>query len=274
MVMTSARISLVTGAASGIGRATARRLAAAGDIVVVADLNEAGGRAVVAEIGKAGGKAEYRAIDVASEASVEACARSVESELGPVGVLVNSAGVLQNVAEISSFSLEEHDRVWAINYRGTYLCCRAFASRMAARRAGSIVNLSSTSAVDAMPLLAYGPGKAAIQSLTAILAVELGPDNVRVNTVMPGYVLTEQMQARIDAGKRDPRSMKNHSALGRMVSPDDVANGIHFLCSEAASCITGIGLPIDAGYLAAVTYLHHPGLAGVHPRRADKVPVA
>ena len=191
----------------------------------------------------------------------------------PSSVLVNSAGVLQNVADIATFSLEEHDKVWAINYRGTYLCCRAFAPRMAARRSGSIVNISSTSAAGAMPLLAYGPGKAAIQNLTAILAVELGPDNVRVNAVMPGYVLTEQMQSRIDAGKRDPRSMKNHSALGRMVSPDDVANGIHFLCSDAASCITGIALPIDAGYLAAVTYVHHPGLAGVHPRRDDKVPV-
>ena len=165
------------------------------------------------------------------------------------------------------------DRVWAINYRGTYLCCRAFAPAMAARRMGSIVNISSTSAVDAMPLLAYGPGKAAIQNLTAILAVELGPDNVRINAVMPGYVLTEQMQMRIDAGKRDPRTMRGHSALGRMVAPEDIANAIAFLCSDAASCITGIVLPVDAGYLAAVPYLHHPGLAGVHPRRTDKQPV-
>jgi NAD(P)-dependent dehydrogenase (short-subunit alcohol dehydrogenase family) len=272
--MADARIALVTGAASGIGRAAAKRLAAGGDHVVAADLNEAGGRAAVAEIRNAGGSAEYRMLDVAQEASVTECAERVEAEVGPVGVLVNSAGVLQNVADIATFSLEEHDKVWAINYRGTYLCCRAFAPRMAARRSGCIVNISSTSAVGAMPLIAYGPGKAAVQNLTAILAVELGPDNVRVNAVMPGYVLTEQMQARIDAGKRDPYSMRNHSALGRMVSPDDVANGIHFLCSDAASCLTGIALLIDAGYLAAVTYLHHPGLAGVHPRREDKRPVA
>jgi NAD(P)-dependent dehydrogenase (short-subunit alcohol dehydrogenase family) len=268
------RIALVTGAASGIGRATAKRLAAGGDVVIVADVNEDGGARVVADIAGAGGNAQYRHVDVADEASIAALVRDVEQRVGPIGVLVNSAGVLQNVADIATFDLAEHDRVWAINYRGTYLCCRAVAPRMAERRDGSIVNISSTSALGAMPLIAYGPGKAAVQNLTAILAVELGPDNVRVNAVVPGYVLTEQMQARIDAGKRDPRSMRLHSALGRMVAPEDVANGIHFLCSDAASCITGVALPIDAGYLAAVTYLHHPGLAGVHPRRADRKPVA
>jgi NAD(P)-dependent dehydrogenase (short-subunit alcohol dehydrogenase family) len=272
--MASSRIAVVTGAASGIGRATAMRLAAGGDLVLVADRDEAHGAAVAAEIHATGGRAEFRPVDVADETSVNAFTRRVEEELGPVGVLVNSAGVLQDVADIASFDLAEHDRVWAINYRGTYLCCRAFAPRMAARRAGSIVNISSTSALGAMPLLAYGPGKAAVQNLTAILAVELGPNNVRVNAVVPGYVLTEQMQARIEAGKRDVRSMTLHSALGRMVAPADVANGIHFLCSDAASSITGVALPIDAGYLAAVTYLQHPGLAGVHPRRADTAPVA
>jgi NAD(P)-dependent dehydrogenase (short-subunit alcohol dehydrogenase family) len=272
--MTSARIAMVTGAASGIGRAAARRLAAGGDFVVLADCNQAGGAAVVREIVSAGGRAEFRPLDVAEQAAVDEFVQAVERDVGPIGVLVNSAGVLQNAADIATFDLAEHDRVWAINYRGTYLCCRAVAPRMSARHAGSIVNISSTSALGAMPLLAYGPGKAAVQNLTAILAAELGPDGVRVNAVVPGYVLTEQMQARIDAGKRDARSMKLHSALGRMVTPDDVANGIHFLCSEAASCITGIALPIDAGYLAALSYLHHPGLAGVHPRRADKTPAA
>lgn len=272
--MNEPRISVVTGGGSGIGRATARRLAAAGDRVVVADLNPESGQGVVAGIREAGGAADFLPVDVASEASVTALAEAVERDVGPTAVLVNSAGVLQNAAELASFDMADHDRVWSINYRGTYLCCRAFAPRMAARRSGSIVNISSTSAVDPMPLIAYGPSKAAVQQLTAILAVEFGPDNVRFNSVMPGYVLTEQMQARIDAGKRDPRSMAGHSALGRMVTPEDVANGIHFLCSEAASCITGIVLPIDAGYLAAVTYLHHPGLGGVHPKRADKRPVA
>lgn len=263
----SARVSVVTGGGSGIGRATAKRFAQAGDAVVVADVHEAAGRAVVAEIAAAGGRAQYLHVDVADEASVDALSDAVARDLGTAGVLVNCAGVLQNAAQIDTFDLAEHDRVWAINYRGTYLACRAFARGMTAQRAGSIVNISSTSAVNAMPLIAYGPGKAAVQNLTALLAVDLGPLGVRVNAVMPGYVLTEQMQARIDAGKRDPRQMGNDSALGRMVTPAEVADAVHFLCTPAAAAITGITLPVDAGYLAAVTYLHHPAFCGAHPRR-------
>jgi NAD(P)-dependent dehydrogenase (short-subunit alcohol dehydrogenase family) len=268
------RIAVVTGGGSGIGKAASRRFALHGDLVVVADFNEATGRSVVDAIRAEGGHAEFRRVDVAEQASVDALAADVESTVGPVEVLVTSAGILQNATDIASFDLAEHDRVWAINYRGVYLSCRAFGPRMAARGRGSIVNISSTSAVDPMPLLAYGPSKAAVQNLTGALAVELGPDGVRVNAVMPGYVLTEAMQARIDAGKRDARSMAGHSALGRMVAPEDVAQGIFFLCSDAASCITGVVLPVDAGYLPALSYLHHPGLGGVHPRREDRRPVA
>ncbi len=272
--MATQRIAVITGGGSGIGRAAAHRLARNGDVVVVADVNESAARKVVDAIRAGGGTAECRVVDVASDASVAALADEVESQIGPVEVLVTSAGILQNATDIASFDLAEHDRVWAINYRGVYLCCRAFAPRMARRRRGSIVNISSTSAVDPMPLIAYGPSKAAVQNLTGVLAAELGPDGVRVNAVMPGYVLTEAMQARVDSGKRDPRSMAGHSALGRMVAPEDVAEGIAFLASDAASCITGVVLPIDAGYLPALSYLHHPGLGGVHPRREDRRPVA
>lgn len=260
--MTTSRITLVTGAASGIGRATARRFAEDGDFVIVADLNAEGGGAVVDEIKKAGGQAEFRAVDVANENSVNELAEAIEKDHGTIGALVNSAGILQNLSQLDSFDLTEHDRVWAINYRGSYLCCQAFGLRMANAGGGSIVNISSTSAIGAFPLIAYGPAKAAIDQLTAILASDLGPKGVRVNAVRPGYVLTEQMQSRIDSGFRNPQKMHDQSALGRMVKPDEIADGIHFLCSNAARAITGAVLPIDAGWFATVIYKQYPGWPG------------
>lgn len=259
--MAEPRVVVVTGGGSGIGRATARRFAAGGDRVVVADIDAAGGARVVAQIEAAGGAAEYRHVDVAEEASVAALCDGVHADHGAAGVLVNSAGILQNVSAIATFDLAEHDRVWAINYRGTYLCCRAFATRMPGAGGGCIVNISSTSSHRSFPLHAYGPGKAAIDRLTSILAAELGEHGIRVNAVVPGYVLTEQMQARIDAGKRDPQMMYDQAALGRMVAPEEIADGIWFLCSDAARAITGISMPIDAGWLATVDYRQHPGFS-------------
>jgi NAD(P)-dependent dehydrogenase (short-subunit alcohol dehydrogenase family) len=251
--------TVVTGAASGIGRATAKRFAAGGDHVVIADVDPVGAARVVDEILRSGGQAQAQHVDVAEDDSVQRLARTVTETHGAPRALVNCAGVLQNLSRLETFDLAEHDRIWRINYRGTYLCCQAFGTAMAAAGRGVIVNISSTSAVRAFPLLAYGPGKAAIDQLTAILCADLGPRGVRVNAVIPGYVRTEQMQARIDSGHRDPASMDAQSALGRMVEPEEVAEGVHFLCSDAAAAITGISLPIDCGWLASVTYRQYPG---------------
>ncbi len=253
--MSGQRIVVVTGGASGIGRACAHRFGHAGDSVVIADINRANGERVAAEIAESGGTARYATLDVAEANSIQALAEA----LGTVDILVNSAGLLQNATRTATMDLAEHDRIWAVNYRGTYLCCQAFAPAMQAAGRGAIVNISSTSAARAFPLHAYGPGKAAIDQLTAILAADLGPDGVRVNAVMPGYVRTEQMQARIDAGYRDPSKMEEQSAFGRMVEPAEIADGVFFLCSDAARAITGIVLPIDTGWLARVTYVQYPG---------------
>ena len=257
--MSRKRIVVVTGGGSGIGRATAKRFGEDGDFVVVADINEESAKTVAEEIAAAGGDATHIAVDVAEDSSVTALAEAVENTHGATDVLVTSAGLLQNVSSIRNMDMDEHDRIWAVNYRGVYLCCRAFGRRMAQRRHGCIVNISSTSAVAAFPLHAYAPAKAAISHLTAVLASDLGPSGVRVNEVVPGYVLTEQLQARIDAGYRDPAAMQRQSALGRIVQPSEVADGIHFLCSDAARAITGISMPIDGGWLSRVTYVQHPG---------------
>jgi len=217
--VSSVRTILVTGGSSGIGRATAIRFARDGDTVVIADLNESGGKAVIEEIESDGGKAIFGKVDVADDESVEDLIDFVERESGAPAVLVNCAGLLQNPSRLVDLDMAEHDRIF----------------------------------------LAYSPAKAAIDQLTAILAADLGPDGVRVNAVLPGYVRSEQMQLRIDAGLRDASKMKAQSALGRMVEPGEIADGIHFLCSDAARAITGTVMPIDAGYLASSSYQLHAG---------------
>ena len=259
MDMSGNRTVVVTGGGSGIGRAAAKRFGEDGDFIVVADVNGESAKAVAAEIVAAGGNATPVPVDVARDSSVGALAGAVEDDHGGADVLVTSAGILQNASSIRNMEMDEHDRIWAVNYRGVYLCCRDFGRRMAERGRGCIVNISSTSAFAAFPLHAYAPAKAAISHLTRVLASDLGPRGVRVNAVVPGYVLSEQMQARIDAGYRDKGAMERQSALGRMILPGEVADGIHFLCSDAARAITGISMPIDAGWLSRVTYVQHSG---------------
>jgi len=268
------RIAVVTGGGNGIGRATAKLLAQTGDFVVVADVSALSGLRVVEEIRAAGGAAAFRLVDVADVPAVNSLAHSVQADFGLTDILVNAAGVWQTAASLEDTSIEAHDHVVNINYRGAYLSCRALAPQMLAQRKGCIINITSTAAVCASPMLADGPSKAALHMFTQNLAADLGPMNVRVNAVMPGHVLTEQVQMHIDAGHYDLHAMQTHCALGRLVLPQDVANAVGFLCSDAASAITGIALPVDCGFLPAVGYLGHPALGGRHPRWDGANPVA
>lgn len=252
--MAERRVSVVTGGASGIGHAAAARFAAAGDFVVVADLDGERAGAVLGEIRQAGGDGAFVRLDVADEAAVEAAAGEIERAHGPVAALVNSAGILQNPQRLADFTMAEHDRVWDVDYRGTYLCCRAFGLRMAERKRGAIVNIASVSGMRSLPLMAYAPAKSAVIALTATLGVELGRSGVRVNAVSPGVVLTPIQQKNFEAGDRDPTRMKVSSAMNRLVLPAEIADGCYFLCSDQASAITGINLPIDCGWLAAESW--------------------
>ncbi len=241
-----------------MGRGTAEAFAAGGDRVVLADIDSNLGRRAAEEIEGAGGRAAFHDLDVTDEGSVGELVGWTEAEIGPIDILVNSAGVLQNPMSISEMPMEDHDRMWAVNNRGLYMCCRAVARPMKDRGRGSIVNIASSTSFNAWPLTAYVPGKTAVKMLTEVLAGEMGPSGVRVNAVAPHITPTPAIQARIDAGERDPAKIVAQQALPRLVEVADVAEAIRFLCSPEAKAITGVTLPVDCGYLVANTYNAYP----------------
>jgi NAD(P)-dependent dehydrogenase (short-subunit alcohol dehydrogenase family) len=252
--MAEKRVAVITGGSSGIGEATARRLAKDGYAIAIVDVNKAGGEAVAASLSGC-----FYECDVSDAKAVDAVAARIEKEVGPADVLVTSAGLIPNSESIMEMDMAAHDRMWAVNYNGTVHCARAFARAMIARKRGAIVTLGSINSRLPLPLPAYNMGKAAIERLTQLLAVELGRHGIRVNSVGPTYVMTPPLRAKVEAGQRDLAKIMGVHALARLPEPADIADGIAFLCSEQARSITGILLPIDAGWLAAVSYRTYAG---------------
>ena len=261
--MSSARTAVVTGGASGIGEATVMRFAAAGWNVVIGDINEERAR-TVGEAARAAGAAAVSVLplDLGDEASVAAFADSTYESHPKVDAVVNSGGILQNGIRFNDMPVEEFDAVWRINVRGTLLINQAFGRRMTKAGAGSIINMCSLTTYRASPQPAYAPAKVALKSMTETMAADFGPSGVRVNAVAPGYTLTPAMKARIDAGLRDPQAILDKSAIKRLVEPADVAEAIFFLCSDAASAITGVVLPVDCGWLACSAYSSYASQPG------------
>jgi len=256
------RTAVVTGGASGIGEACAERFAAGGWRIVVGDINAERGEAVAARLRSSGADIRFLPVDVSSEAAVADFAATVYAVLGRVDALVNSGGVLQNAVRVTELDISEFDRLWAVNVRGTMLVDQAFGRRMTAAGQGSIVNMCSLTTFRASPQPAYAPGKAALKSMTETMAAEFGPSGVRVNAVAPGYTLTPAMQERIDSGARDPKAVLDKTALRRFVEPREVAEVVFFLCSDAASAITGATIPIDCGWLAYSAYAAYASQPG------------
>lgn len=253
-------VAVVTGGARGIGAAAVRKFAALGHAVAALDVDRQRGEALAAELREQGAAVRFDFCDVADAAGVDALADRLKQEMGPPSVLVTSAALIPNTDAIMTMDLDAHDRMWRVNYHGTVHACRSFGRHMVdAARGGSIVTLGSINSVHAMPLPAYNPGKAAIARLTQLLASELGRHAIRVNSVGPTYVMTPELQARIDAGQRDLAKMMQVHALDTLPTPADIADAIAFLCSPAARTITGVLLPVDSGFIASATYMTYSG---------------
>ncbi len=255
------RVVLVTGGASGIGLATAGVLAARGWRVVIGDLDPVRCGLAAGPIG-----AHVAAFDVSDDAATEQAFAAIEREHGPVEALVANAGLIQPGGRAEDLLLAEFDRIIAVNVRGVYIACLAAGRRMAPRGSGGIVVIGSVAASRTAPLHAYAPSKAAAVHIAACLAAEWGRSGVRVNSISPGYVATPPLQAAIDAGKRDPRLLREAAALGRLVEAGEVGRGVAFLLSDDASAITGIDLPVDCGWLAGAHLSTYGGLSAARAR--------
>jgi NAD(P)-dependent dehydrogenase (short-subunit alcohol dehydrogenase family) len=252
----TSRVSIVTGAASGIGRETAVLLAREGASVVAVDVDpDALGR-LAREIGGAGGVCEARAADVLRAEEVEGVVEAAVGRFGRVDVLVNSVGgstVLERPdAAIEEITPEEWERVLGFNLTGTFLCIRAVVPRMKERRAGSIVNLSSIVArgdrASARTNAPYVVAKAGLTALTRKLAAELGPFGIRCNAVAPGVTRTERME-RLLARRSQPEmdAMLEAIPLRRLATPHDVATVVAFLASDESGFVSGQTIEVTGG---------------------------
>jgi NAD(P)-dependent dehydrogenase (short-subunit alcohol dehydrogenase family) len=243
--------AVVTGAARGIGRAIAERLAAAGAQVIVADKDEAEGRTTAAAIAKTGGKAAFVALDVTDPGMVADVVETIYRQHGAVDVLVNNAGIVRN-APAAEMNLEDWKDVIDINLGGVFHCAQAFGRHMVAAGRGTIVNISSMCGeivVHPQPQVAYNAAKAGVNLLTKSLAVEWAKDGVRVNAVAPGYVGTELTLR----GRSNPEwfgTWMGMTPMGRLGEPREIANAVLFLAADASSYITGTVLTVDGGYTA------------------------
>lgn len=253
------RHAVISGGGSGIGLATAQRLIQAGSRVTVLDL--AGpGEAAAAGIG-----VDFFEADVTQEDCIEEIAAVLENRAAADGgpapdALVTCAGVLQRTLPPETLSWAEWDRMIAVHLRGTYACCRSFGGRMAVRGVGAIVTVSSVAGIASGPLHGYGPAKAAIAHLAKTLAAEWGPSGVRVNAVAPGFTSTPALERGLAAGALEAERLARGAALQRLVAAEEIADAIAFLAGPAASAITGVVLPVDAGYLVAGDWAAYGGL--------------
>lgn len=250
------RVACITGAASGIGEATARMLAAAGAAVVAGDIDEPGVCSVADEICAAGGRAVAHAVDIRRRHSVDALVQRAVTEYGRLDVMCNIAGV-GSYGQIADVAESEVDRAFGINFKGTLFGCQAALAVMRPQRNGSIVNVSATAIyTPAAGVGIYAATKAAVGMLTQTLAVEAGPDGVRVNAVAPGFTVTNFVggHLRDEHGRRDPDAftaylerMRTMSPLGLLGDANDQAYLVLYLASDASRFTTGAILRANGG---------------------------
>ena len=238
------RVAVVTGGASGIGLGAARQLAADGHRVAVFDLNGAAAKTAAVELqGSIGVEA-----DVADRASVDAAFARVRAELGPVEILVTSAGI-ESFDALADITADKWNRILAVNLTGTFNCAQVAVPDMVAAGWGRIVTISSSSAQSGTRRMShYVASKGGVIAFTKALALDLAPHQITVNTIPPGVIDTPMMRRPIDAGTMNVDAVIARAPLGRLGTPEDIAVACVFLCSEEAGYITGQQINVNGGW--------------------------
>lgn len=243
------KVALVTGAGSGIGRASAAAFAAQGAKVVVSDISEEGGIETVTAIEKAGGEAIFVKTDVSKPPDVEALIDAIINKYGRLDCAHNNAGITGNSTKVADCSLEEWDKVMSVNLTGTFLCMKYEIPQMIKQGGGAIVNMSSTMGVVAHGnSAAYVSSKHAVIGLTRSAALAYVRDNIRINALCPGNTETPIFDNLKNNMPAVFEGLLLATPIGRFAQPNEIANAVLWLCSDAASYCNGHAMVVDGCY--------------------------
>ena len=248
MARLDGKIAIITGAAQGMGEAHARRFVAEGAKVLLTDVNSDAGEALAHELGES---AKFAALDVTDEAAWVSAVELAERSFGPVTVLVNNAGILGPGAKAADLAERDFNQVCAVNQTAVFLGIKAVIPSMLRAGGGSIVNVSSISGIVAIygtPNVAYAASKFAVRGITKQVAIEYGGDNIRCNSVHPGYIRTPMMTAALN--EEQIKIASGSVPIKRVGEPEDVSHLIVYLASDESGFVTGAEHIIDGGLTA------------------------
>jgi NAD(P)-dependent dehydrogenase (short-subunit alcohol dehydrogenase family) len=245
----TARVAVVTGGGSGMGRAICRRLAAAGHAVAVLDVDGDATERVAKEVEADGGRAIPVAVDVSDRAAVDAAMDEARAAFGPVGILVTSAGI-EGFVSFLDISVEAWERMLAVNLTGTFHCVQSVVPDMIGAEWGRIVTISSSSAQSGTKRMAhYVASKGGVIAFTKALALDLASKGITVNTIPPGAIDTPMMRRPVESGAMASLDqVVARAPLGRLGTPEDIAAACAFLCSEEAGYITGQQINVNGAW--------------------------
>jgi len=245
------KVVLVTGAGSGIGRACALGFAKDGCTVVIADQDEMHGIQTAHMVEAVGGYAHFIRCDIAQVNEVQHLMESIVGRFGRLDVAVNNAGVEGVKASITECTLQDWERVMAVNLRGTWLCMKYQIPIMKRQGGGVIVNCSSIAGMVGFPdMPAYTASKHGVVGLTQTAALECARSHIRINAVCPGVIQTAMVDRYVNGDERVRRSLAESEPMGRLGNPSEVADAVYWLASDRATFVTGVALPVDGGWLA------------------------